>query len=271
VDVASDCWKGLVRTLLREDVRYLVVIHAYFDESEIRGGPCPVIGMAGLLYDADRALALEAKLKDLYELHQIPYFHSATCESGAPPFDHLHRDVRTNLRNKIIDYIHEFTAFGFSRCLPIKDFDETFGAKGVEWSAYETCLWSCIGGVIGWAGDTGYTGRVAYFFEAGAKHQDEVARLMKRLYEHPELKENHVYAAHTFAEKKLHRPLHTADLFAWEATHAAVCGFTGKGPMRKEYVRLVRGMHCEHTLMGRRELESMAPGFARATLRPPDF
>ena len=82
---------------------------------------------------------------------------------------------------------------------------------------------------------------------------------------------NHFYASHTFADKKLHRPLHAADLFAWEATNAAACAFTRKGFTRKKKMELVQSMRCERTLMGRKELEMMAPAYAAVALRPPHF
>jgi hypothetical protein len=71
----------------------------------------------------------------------------------------------------------------------------------------------CIIGVAQWANANNINGEVSYFFEAGHRHQVQSETLMHHVFEITDFR----YLSHSFVNKRLIRPIQSADILAWQA------------------------------------------------------
>jgi hypothetical protein len=71
--------------------------------------------------------------------------------------------------------------------------------------------------IASWADSKGYHGKVAYFFEAGCKHQSVVNQVLGRIADSPSHMAKYRYGSHAFALKTdpLMGGLQAGDLLAW--------------------------------------------------------
>jgi hypothetical protein len=72
-----------------------VLVEAYFDGSVTSISPVMCVG--GIVYESSQAREVSAKQATYYDNYQINHYHAVACEAGQPPFDHLPRELRSDL------------------------------------------------------------------------------------------------------------------------------------------------------------------------------
>jgi hypothetical protein len=205
------------------------LIETYFDESRTTG-PHPVLTISAVSFHPRKAAAIDAKQKELYDIYQVPLFHAAACDCGDPPFDKLERALRENLRNKLIDYIHEFALLALTYSLPVEAYNRIIRPTRPDISDYTFALMMCLSYLALFSQRAKYTGKFTYIFENGNEYQEQADSLMKFVFSMPKLRKMHYYDSHRFADKKQERPLHTADLVAWSQSRTTSRRLAGEPP-----------------------------------------
>ena len=89
----------------------MALMHAYFDESYSPDGE-RFFSVAGYLFGADSARALDAKWADSLQRFNLPYFRMSACAHGNDPFDLLTREERIAVETEMIRHITEHAKVG---------------------------------------------------------------------------------------------------------------------------------------------------------------
>lgn len=189
------------------------LLEAYIDESGSHEGSS-VLCVAGYLYTKDNRLKLDKEWGIALQRFNLPYFHMVDCAHGNLPFDKLSKTNRTAVAKEMIELIKKYMLYGFSVTINETQYDlwrkdkyQLFG------SAYTFCCWMMLIAVESWAEKHAYGGKIAYYFEAGHKHQSEANKVLTETVDLPEFR----YASHNFVEKKFNGAIQSADLLAWQA------------------------------------------------------
>jgi len=150
----------------------VLTIEAYFDESGSHDGS-PVLCVAGYLFDKTRAQALDLAWKGVLDRYSLPFFHMVDCAHGAEPFDKLTKLERVDAEKEIIGLIRENILFGVAIAVDEREYDKLFRPGNPFGTAYSYCCWTCLTAIHNWIGLHTLDAKIAYFFEAGHKHQNE--------------------------------------------------------------------------------------------------
>jgi hypothetical protein len=139
----------------------------------------------------------------------------SACAHGNYPFDKLTKPQRVAVQTKMIGLIKRRTIKGIVVTLDMNEFQKIMPDNSeVIGGAYSFCLNIVVGGVYYWAKDKGFTGRLAYFFEAGHNNQSEAQRILTRSFNDKNVKTNGNYAGHAFLKKEDSPPTQAADILA---------------------------------------------------------
>jgi hypothetical protein len=190
-------------------------LEAYFDESGTHDGS-PVLCMAGFIIERDAANQMSKSWLQMLSYFGLAFFHMADCANGAPPFDRLTKDQRIKVETEAIAIIKDTIAYGFAVTLNPGEFTRIVPRSPEIGSPYSLCVHTCLTGVRGWANQFNFKGSISYVFEAGHRSQGEANGIMTRIFKKPNLRSEHRYAGHTFADKRRVLPLQAADIIAWQ-------------------------------------------------------
>lgn len=193
----------------------MIELKAYFDESGTHD-TSPVLCMAGFIIECDAARLMSERWQAMLDTYALPFFHMADCAPGAPPFDSLNKQQRIEAEKEAIAIIRETITYGFAVTLKPKEFSRTVPHSPEIGSPYSLCVHTCLTAVRGWANKFNFRGSISYVFEAGHKSQGEANGIMTRIFKKPNLRAEHRYAEHVFAEKRIVLPLQAADIIAWQ-------------------------------------------------------
>jgi hypothetical protein len=147
------------------------------------------------------------------------------------------------LATELRGVIHRHSTIGLGVSVTESEYD---GLAPDGWhdkygSAYTICLQWCLAGMRLWADENNIAGPFAYFFESGHQHQREANARMNLIYTDPVKRAEYRHASHTFADKKLHRGLQAADMFAWHYAHVYNRSVLGGEHVRPDTAHLVLG------------------------------
>ena len=191
----------------------LVMIEAYFDESYSDAGP-PVMVVAGYLVDRENLLAFNAEWAAMLTKYELPYFRMSALAHGNEPFDKLCLDQRIEVGKEAIAIINRRMKYGVSNSADINAFTAMIDDERVG-EVYTFCARNMFHAVEEWADENDFQGQIAYFFEAGHKHQRQASFIMDQVARVPGMSEKFRYAGHSFVPKERLYGLQAADLFAW--------------------------------------------------------
>jgi hypothetical protein len=113
---------------------------------------------------------------------------------------------------------------------------------GLFESPYTFACWQSFMGVRHWAQVNNYQGDIAYFFEAGHKHQAEASGVMDLLSREPSLKQQYRYESHAFVQKQKNAAIQCADILAWQ-WYTQTKKIEADLPMRKDLASLAEIPH----------------------------
>jgi hypothetical protein len=194
---------------------FMIEMKAYFDES----GECdisPVFCMAGFIIEREAARQMSERWQKMLDAYRLPMFHMTDCANGAPPFDSLTMDERIAAEKEAISIIRDTITYGFAVSLKPREFSKSVPRSPEIGSPYSLCVHTCFTGVRGWANHTNFAGKISYIFEEGHRSAGEANGIMRRIFYKPEMRAEHRYISHAFADKCMVLPLQAADLIAWQ-------------------------------------------------------
>jgi hypothetical protein len=193
----------------------MVEFKAFFDESGTHDG-APILCMGGLVLENETAKQISVRWKEMLDGYGLPFFRMAACAHGTKPFDHLGKDQCIAIETEAISIIRSAIKFGFAVSVYPSQFDKTVPHSPEIGSPYSLCAHTCLTAVRGWANRFNIEGKISYVFEAGHRSQAEANGIMIRLFKKPNLRAEHRYAGHSFADKRAVLPLQAADIIAWQ-------------------------------------------------------
>jgi hypothetical protein len=237
------------------------IIEAYFDESSSEDDHT-LLAVSGYIFDKDRCLSLDAAWQKMLENYGLPYFRMSACAHGNSPFDKLSAPQRDEAARRALAIIKEHMLFGFSSSVREKDYTAWMPPRNTVGSAYVWCCWNSLIGVRIWAEKNRFGGRIAYFFEAGHKHQTEANGVMNRIFNDADFRQRYRYASHAFVPKEYNRPVQTADILAWHHVQDFRRYLDGR-PRRRDFEALLEGQQDQYSVVhGRREMFEGLPEVA---------
>jgi hypothetical protein len=247
----------------------VTLLEAYFDESGSHDGS-PILCVAGYLFEKDRCQQLDLEWKAVLDRFSLPYFHMVDCAHGNDPFDKLSMSERIECEKEMIALIRKYALFGFAMAVVEKEYDEVFPPHSPRpyKSAYTYCCWTALAVIHEWIVRNLFSGKIAYFFEAGHKHAPEANAIMNVIFNHPGMRDEYRYSAHAFVPKETVRPVQTADILAWQhATDVKKIQGGDKKKRRKDFEALIddqpimlRYVHREHLETMRKQTDAALRG-----------
>lgn len=242
----------------------VAMVEAYFDESE-SDDTSTFLSVSGYIFEKERCLSLDADWKRILDKYELPFFRMSACAHNAPPFDKLSPGQCDDAARLCIKTIKENMAYGCSASVRQKDYAEWMPKKNTVGTAYVWCCWMSLAGVRKWAENTGFDGRVAYFFEAGHKHQRQANGVMNRIFKDERFRSQYRYGSHAFVPKETNRPVQAADILAWHHVQDYKRYISGR-PRRKDLDELLRDQMDRYRIVhGRKEIFGELAEFAKFT------
>lgn len=236
-------------------------VEAYFDETNSEDKHT-LLAVSGYIFERDQCLALDGVWRQILEDYKLPYFRMSACAHGAKPFDKLGKDEREEAARRAIKAIKDHMLFGFSASVREKDYAEWMPPRNTVGSPYVWCCWNSLIGVREWAIRTGFTGKIAYYFEAGHKHQTEANGVMNRIFKDDDFRRRYRYGSHAFVPKETNRPVQTADVLAWHHVQDYRRYLEGRD-RRKDFAALLEGQENRYAILhARKELFEGLPEVA---------
>jgi hypothetical protein len=166
-------------------------MEAYFDESLTSDGP-RVMAVGGYLFTAERSKALAFAWREVLNQYGLPFFHMVDCAHGAPPFKDLGKEACDDVARHMIRLIREHMEYGVAYAVDDAAYSELFPTnsllESLSGTSYAHCCWACLASIGAWILGTHFEGEIAYFFEAGHKHQQEANALMNLIFKNPDLR-----------------------------------------------------------------------------------
>jgi hypothetical protein len=180
------------------------------------------------------------------------------CIHLSPPyFDKLSRDESIEVEKEMIALIRKHALFGTAVAFSEKDYNEVLPPPyNLTGTAYTYCCWTVLSIIHEWIVRNQFGGKIAYFFEAGHKHQLQANAVMNQIFLDRDRRATYRYAAHSFVEKQCARPIQAADILAWQ--HAAdVKKILESKKRRADFAALIEGQPLMLRHIGRPAFEGM--------------
>jgi hypothetical protein len=243
----------LVDVLLPKGGCAMVLTECYFDESIGRARTkrpdgemfdIPILCVAGYLFEAEAAKRFCEEWQSVLDWKGLPYFHMVDLAHGNGPFADLSKTDRIQVGARMIAAIKRWTIKGFAISVNVDHYNLFMPKKHpLAGAPYSFCAHGIIGAINIWVRQTGFDGRIGYFFEAGHASQKEAGQIMEQLFSIPQMREAARYSAHGFVEKKLSPPVQAADLLAWQFYTDIRRQTEGKTVHRKDFDSLINHPH----------------------------
>jgi hypothetical protein len=203
----------LIMSLASDVGDIIVITHSYFDESY----DADVLCVAGYTFTGAGALELDREWRRMLARYgNLPFFRMSACNQHRWPFDSLTKTQCIAIATDAIGLINKYALFGHAVTIDQKAFNKTITSKGVVSTPYELCSWLGLTAVRAEISKKWPITGMSFFFEAGFSHQTQAERMMKRIFQSPQLRQLYAYKAHTFVVKEDCRPTQAADLLAWQ-------------------------------------------------------
>jgi len=199
--------------VLKADI--VMMVEAYFDESGTHDGS-PVMCVAGYLFDGKQCLHLDREWVDALRTFGVTRFHAVDCAQGVGEFSSLSPKDRTELTVRLIGIIKRRMNIGIAVSMSDTAFGQIKPPVYERGGPYLFCAMQVLAGVVGWADKHSYSGKIAYFFESGNKHEGVTHRAIDMVQSEAAGFSNLRFHSVTFGGKSDFRPLQAADILAYE-------------------------------------------------------
>lgn len=231
----------LLSMLPRGDGSVMVFSNVYFDESGTHSGS-RVMSMAGYWFTADQARKFSRDWGKELARFGINAAHQTDCALGFGEFRNMSKSERVEVQKALILHIKRRSSFSIAIALGRSMYENIFdGVVGAP-SAYTFLLLLCVNKIAEEIEYRQYSGKVAYFFEAGHADANEANKFMNFIAEQTRLgaAKQFRYGGHAFIDKSEGLPLQAADMMAWHVRHYFERAIDGHETPRKDYVALAR-------------------------------
>lgn len=228
-----------VQIVLRGQGWVVVLIESYFDESGSHEG-APILCVGGYLFSKDSCLKLDTAWREMLADFQIPYFHMASCSCGERPFDRLPSELRDAAVRRASTIINEHMEFGAVIAVREDEYNRIVPRHPLIGDAYSFIARQAFNAARVWVDQSGYEGKIAYFFESGHEHQPQADRIMHEHAHAPAVSNEARYAGHGFLDKRETPALQAADILAWHFCNDWSLKRQSQPP-RKSYLELIAG------------------------------
>lgn len=188
-------------------------MEAYFDESY--GDDSPFLVVAGYLFESQNLVEMDREWRKVLEKYQLPYFHMCDCAHGNDIYKQLSMSKRIATQTEAMELVKKYATLGIAVSVEEPHYRPLNNSPLMQ-TAYSFACLQCLIGVQEWADENNYQGEIAYFFEAGHKHQTESNRFMELVFKEPPLCKMFRYARHSFVPKSKGAPIQAADILAWQ-------------------------------------------------------
>jgi hypothetical protein len=202
---------------------FVVVIAAYFDESEREDGEQPIC-VGGFLFKPSGYKALRRYWQSnvlRFRGRQVAPFHMTDLCAGKGVYDGLTIDERLVILNHAVEAVKRNACAAQGVFF---DQQELIRKVPAEWphafgSIYTIACHMCLQVTGFWLREWSITMPVLYTFERGHRFQSEANAFMDAIGNNEELARHFMYRNHVF-ESKTEVGLQAADMYAWTITKA---------------------------------------------------
>jgi hypothetical protein len=190
----------------------VVVLQAYFDESERPDG---VFCVAGYAFTAPQARKFCTEWQDMFG--NFGGLHMKDLVHGRGAFERLTRNQQNIMLQGAIDVINRTVTAGVAVSCRVQEFNALSPKfiKGFK-APYSVCCHWVMNGLKLALEKLKIDDPIAYIFEAGHPHEAEAIYFIGRFAIVPEIRALYRYHSHSFIPKNDAIPLQAADLLAWE-------------------------------------------------------
>lgn len=216
----------------------MVLMSSFFDESE--AGSYLTVG--GYLFRKSKVRPFETKWGRMLKRYDVPYFRMSAVNAARPPFDKLGADGCDQLAREAIALVVEFATYGYFVAIRPDEFYEVVTDKGFAYNPYTLCAHVCLMGMRYWSEINDPNALIAYFFEAGARHQGDAALVLNNLSKTPSRVIEFRYAGHGFLLKERSMPTQAADMLAWHSSKNIMRADAGLNFPRGDFKALLDGV-----------------------------
>jgi hypothetical protein len=191
----------------------VVLLQAYFDESEREGGVFCVAGYAFAPHQAKKFTKEWSRLFSAYPggLHMRDLTHRSRAFKG------ISAEEQHRLIVEAVKIVNRRITAGFAVSCNIREV-ELLSPKWIRGfrHAYALCCHLSMVAVGTFLAKTGNEERVNYVFESGHPHEAEARDFMRHVVQNPDVKESYRHSGDAFLSKADAVPLQAADMLAWE-------------------------------------------------------
>jgi hypothetical protein len=193
----------------------IMITHSFFDESY--GDGKNILCVAGYTFTGTGAQELDRDWRRMLRKYgDLPFFRMSACNQGEWPFDKLSDQECIAIATEAINLIGRYAVFGNAVTVDEEAFGRIITTDGVVSTPYELCAWLGLTAARSELGKIWPVTGMSFFFEEGFKHQAQADRMMKNIFESPELKAGYAYKARAFVQKEDCTAAQAADLLAWQ-------------------------------------------------------
>lgn len=245
----SESSNDLLQAVLPNGGCQLVLVQAYFDESETQASEPKILTVAGYLFYSEQSFRFNRDAKNHLSKLGLTHFHQTDCANGRKEYEKLSKDNRIKAQKLLIGNIRRRTIMGCGANINVEQYEEIFKNYKRAPSAYAYAVISCLNIVRSWIERSKYEGDIAYFFESGFRDRSDADQFLNEILYTEDSKRDYRYISHTFAEKKKYKPLQAADMLAWFTNQEFTRIMRGKPDRRKDFEALLRpqDIQIDHT------------------------
>lgn len=219
----------------------------YLDESEAGAGRWFCV--AGWMFAREGREALHEEWSELLRENGLPYFHMSDCAHAIrafKPFGHAGCD---KLQRRFFEVLKKHALVGFCATYDMNLVNLCPTAidregKRFHVTPYTLCCYWAFLLAKHWGDYNSYTGKIAYFYEAGHASESQANRMMGEVFSNPKLREIFRYSGHAFVDKRASCAVQTADILAWLWSKSIKDRAIGKTQPRADLVALLDAIPC---------------------------
>lgn len=217
-------------------------VEMYADESYGGNDAKGHLHLAMYLYEREQAVSATKEwlsvLNDPELPRPLPFFRMSDCAHAQGVFagmqEHCDRIAR-----KLIPIPKARSIIGFATSVDQAEYARIMPPSQGFPNPYTFLTQMCLTHIANWVSQTGYSGQINFYFEAGHNHRADVNRLMEEIRDNKTARRSAFYADHAFIEKRELPLLQSADLLAWHSFTDLKRRALGQG-MRKDLMALGR-------------------------------
>lgn len=189
----------------------------YLDESETGNGRWFCV--AGWVFLEGGRKALQEEWFAILREEKLPFLHMVDFAPGQPPYAHLDQSERIRIQRRFFEVLKRYALAGIATTFelalaPLLPYAIDRDGGRFHVTPYTFCCYWAFHQARRWVKDSGYDGRIAYFFENGP-YKSQADRMMSDVFSNPKLAEIFRYGGHGFMLKKESAAVQTADVLAW--------------------------------------------------------